>query len=69
MVGKFRIRAATMTDLPRLTEIYNHYVTHTTVTFDIKPYSVEERSAWFGQFGRNCIAKSAYLRVLGACVS
>ena len=51
MVDRFRIRAATITDLPRLTEIYNHYVTHTPVTFDIKPYSVEERSAWFGQFG------------------
>ena len=47
----FRIRAAAKEDLPRLTEIYNHYVTHTPVTFDIKPYTVEERSAWFGQFG------------------
>ncbi len=48
---KFRIRAAAIANLPRLTEIYNHYVTHTPVTFDIKAYTVDERSAWFGQFG------------------
>ena len=35
-----RIRAATTADLPRLTEIYNHYVIHTAVTFDIEPYTV-----------------------------
>jgi phosphinothricin acetyltransferase len=46
-----RIRAATRADLPRLTEIYNHYVIHTPVTFDIEPYTVERRVAWFEQFG------------------
>src|SRR5882762_1793395 len=46
-----RIRAATRADLPRLTEIYNHYVIHTAVTFDIEPYTVERRVAWFEQFG------------------
>jgi phosphinothricin acetyltransferase len=46
-----RIRAATRADLPRLTEIYNHYVIHTAVTFDIEPYTVERRLAWFEQFG------------------
>jgi phosphinothricin acetyltransferase len=45
------IRAATPADLPRLTEIYNHFVIHTHVTFDIEPYTVESRGAWFGQFG------------------
>jgi len=44
------IRAAARSDLPRLTEIYNHYVTHTPVTFDVEPYSVEKRAAWFSQF-------------------
>jgi len=45
-----RIRPADRTDLPRLTEIYNHYVMHTPVTFDLEPYTVERRAAWFEQF-------------------
>jgi len=44
------IRVATRADLPRLTEIYNHYVIHTPVTFDIEPYTVERRAEWFRQF-------------------
>lgn len=47
----FHIRPATKNDLPRLTEIYNHYVINTAVTFDIEPYSVERRIPWFNQFG------------------
>lgn len=38
-------------DLPRLTEIYNYYVLNTPITFDIEPYTVERRVAWFEQFG------------------
>jgi phosphinothricin acetyltransferase len=45
------IRPAARSDLPRLTEIYNYYVIHTPVTFDIEPYTVERREAWFVQFG------------------
>ena len=45
-----RIRPANRADLPRLTEIYNHYVIHTPVTFDVEPYTVERRTAWFEQF-------------------
>lgn len=44
------IRAANRTDLPRLTEIYNYYVINTPITFDIEPYTVERRAAWFEQF-------------------
>ena len=44
------IRAATRSDLPRLTEIYNHYVVHTPVTFDVDPWTVEQRIPWFEQF-------------------
>lgn len=43
-------RLAARADLPRLTEIYNHYVIHTPVTFDLEPYTVERRGAWFEQF-------------------
>jgi phosphinothricin acetyltransferase len=45
-----RIRAAASLDLPRLTEIYNHYVINTPVTFDIEPYLPENRTGWFTQF-------------------
>jgi phosphinothricin acetyltransferase len=44
------IRPARRADLPRLTEIYNHYVINTPVTFDLEPYTVERRAAWFEQF-------------------
>jgi len=43
-------RTATHADVPRLTEIYNHYVIHTPVTFDLEPYTVERRMEWFEQF-------------------
>jgi phosphinothricin acetyltransferase len=46
-----RIRQAVRADLPRLTEIYNYYVLNTPVTFDVEPYTVERREAWFAQFG------------------
>jgi len=45
------IRTAERTDVPRLTEIYNYYVVNTPVTFDVEPYTVERREAWFAQFG------------------
>ncbi len=45
-----QIRPAARADLPRLTEIYNYYVIHTPVTFDVEPYTVERREAWFAQF-------------------
>lgn len=43
------IRPATRADLPRLTEIYNHYVINTPITFDLKPCTVEERAHWFAE--------------------
>jgi phosphinothricin acetyltransferase len=49
-MANLNIRPANLEDLPRLTEIYNHYVIHTPVTFDIEHYTVERRQAWFGQF-------------------
>jgi phosphinothricin acetyltransferase len=50
-MGEISIRAGRRDDLPRLTEIYNHYVIHTPVTFDLEPYTVERRHQWFQQFG------------------
>lgn len=41
------IRPAARADLPRLVEIYNHYVINTPITFDLTPLTVEERTPWF----------------------
>jgi len=50
-MSEIRVRPAEPSDLARLTEIYNHYVLNTPVTFDIEAYTVESRQAWFAQFG------------------
>ena len=44
------IRSAREADLPRLTEIYNHYVLHTPFTFDILPLTGDDRKPWLAQF-------------------
>ena len=52
-MSDIHIRVASRTDPLRLTEIYNHYVVHTPVTFDVEPYSLERRAAWFEQFSES----------------
>ena len=44
------MRAARLNDLPRLTEIYNHYVVCSPATFDLEPKTVDQRREWFCQF-------------------
>lgn len=44
------LRAARSEDLPRLTDIYNHYVVHSPATFDLEPKTPEQRAEWFAQF-------------------
>lgn len=44
------VRYARDSDLARLTEIYNHYVRTTPITFDTEPYTVEQRRPWLAQF-------------------
>ena len=41
------VRPADPDDLPALTAIYNHYIVNTTITFDVRPFELEERRAWF----------------------
>ncbi len=41
------MRSATPDDLPALTSIYNHYVIHTSITFDLEPFAPEDRRPWF----------------------
>jgi phosphinothricin acetyltransferase len=43
------IRAAVVDDLPALTDIYNYYIVHTAITFDVKPYGIGERRPWFDE--------------------
>ena len=44
------IRPGGERDLPALTEIYNHYIHHTPITFDLEPYTVESRRPWFSHY-------------------
>jgi phosphinothricin acetyltransferase len=45
-----RIRPPQPSDLPELTEIYNHYIVSSAVTFDVEPFEIEERRAWFEHY-------------------
>ncbi len=46
MVTPERIRPATLDDLTAINDIYNFYVRTSTVTFDLEPWTMEERIAW-----------------------
>lgn len=43
------IRPALLSDLPRLAEIYNHYIRNTPTTFNTQPFSVEGFREWFAE--------------------
>ncbi len=45
------VRAALPEDLPAINEIYNHYVEHTSTTFDLVPWSATQRTEWFTHYG------------------
>src|SRR4051794_40153757 len=47
------VRSATEDDLPALTEIYNHYVVNTPITFDLHTFEVDERREWFLDHARD----------------
>jgi phosphinothricin acetyltransferase len=49
-VPSLTTRPARLDDLPRLTEIYNHYVLHSPATFDLEPKTLDQRCEWFTQF-------------------
>lgn len=44
-------RLATMDDLPAINVIYNHYVTHSTCTYQTEPTTAVERAEWFAAHG------------------
>lgn len=45
-----QVRDAREDEVPRLREIYNHYVEHTHITFDTAPQSLAARRRWFRGF-------------------
>jgi L-amino acid N-acyltransferase YncA len=46
-MSKVTIRPATAHDLPAINEIYNHYVQHSTATFDEAPTTDGQRRDWW----------------------
>ncbi len=47
------VREAIRDDLPALTELYNYYIKNTAITFDLNPYSVQDREEWFQHYNHN----------------
>jgi L-amino acid N-acyltransferase len=45
------IRFASIEDIPAITAIYNHAISHTIATFDTEPKSVAEREQWLMDHG------------------
>lgn len=45
------IRDVCATDMKALTDLYNQYILNTTITFDLNPYTVEQRTEfWFSHY-------------------
>ncbi len=45
------VRPATPADLPAINDIYNHYVLHSTATYQTEPATLQEREQWFAAHG------------------
>ena len=43
------IRPAIQTDLPAITEIFNHAIKHTTASFYAEPRTIQQRTSWLDQ--------------------
>jgi len=41
--ANFEVRPAREEDLPAINDLYNHYIVNTAITFDIEPWSLEQR--------------------------
>lgn len=44
------VRAGNDGDLAAITDIYNYYVRSTAATFDLEPFTAEERRTWLEQY-------------------
>lgn len=47
----FTVRSANRADARAIAEIYNHYIAHSTATFDTELKTTEEREAWLDDHG------------------
>lgn len=70
MTDPIHVRPATLDDLPRLTEIQNHYIENTHITFDVRAFTAEQRIGWFndhsdGKRYRTLVAEDKDSRLLG----
>ena len=46
-MADYAVRPATLEDLAALTDIYNHYVATTAITFDLQTFTAAARRGWF----------------------
>ncbi|MGA5566354.1 GNAT family N-acetyltransferase [Streptomyces platensis] len=44
--GEVQVRAGVEADLPALTDLYNHYIRETSLTFDLEPFTPDQRRPW-----------------------
>jgi L-amino acid N-acyltransferase YncA len=51
MNSSYTIRPATEADLVAINDIYNHYVLHSTCTYQEEPETIESRRQWFNHHG------------------
>lgn len=73
-VAKELVRPAEDDDIVALTAIYNYYVRETAITFDLEPFTVDERRrSWFEHYARSGRHQLLVLdidgEVLGYCCS
>lgn len=49
MKSSYRVRTATESDLAAINDVYNHYVLHSTCTYQEEPETLESRRQWFSR--------------------
>jgi len=50
-MSQLQIRLATEADLPIINDIYNHYASNSTCTYQLEPEKIEDRVKWFNAHG------------------
>ena len=48
--ARVRVRYGQPGDAAELTDLYNHYILNTPITFEVEPWSVERRLDWMANF-------------------
>lgn len=61
------IRPAREADRPGIVTIYNHFIVNSHVTFDTRPFTVEQRRAWFDVFTTSSRYRLLVADAAGAC--